>query len=486
MGVASNIQVPFVGVEFDSSRAFQGPATLRYKVLLVGQKIAAGTLAKEQVTQVFSADKVAEYAGLGSQAHLMAKKYFLNNKTTDTYICLLEDDGGATAATHTYTITGTATKSGEIQIYIAGRRISTAVAVGDTATTVGAALNTAIGNISDLPVTASHLTGVITLTAKNKGTIGNELDVRDIYNDSDVIPAGLTVTIAAGTTGATDPSVANVITAMGNTWFNVIVAPYTDTSNLDLFEAELADRAGPIRQIDGMLYVSKKDTTTNLVSFATNASRNSQYVSVIDSYKFPNLSYEIAAAVAGQVATSAQSDPGKGLRGYLLQGINTQVSSDEKPLTELNTLFTNGVCTVVNQAGGVRTYGMVTMYLKNSTGALDPAYQLQYVVFLLMLLRYQFRQRILTKYPNARLANDATRIKPGIQVITPAIGKAEAVSLALEWEANGYIENIEQFKSEVICRRSTTNVNRLEWIFSPDLINQLLVGSADLQFILEA
>jgi phage tail sheath gpL-like len=125
------------------------------------------------------------------------------------------------------------------------------------------------------------------------------------------------------------------------------------------------------------------------------------------------------------------------------------------------------------------------MYLKNSSGANDIAYQYRNTMFILMYMRYSFVNTIKTKYSRARLADSADRIRAGIKVITPALGKAEAVALARLWEADGLLENIEQFKSEIICRRSSSNPNRLEWILPPDLVNQFIVGSGDMPFSLQ-
>jgi len=41
--VPTNLLIPFVAVEFDSSKASQGPALLAYKGLIIGQKLAGGT-----------------------------------------------------------------------------------------------------------------------------------------------------------------------------------------------------------------------------------------------------------------------------------------------------------------------------------------------------------------------------------------------------------------------------------------------------------
>ena len=44
-GISSALRVPFVGVEFDASKAQQGPALLQYRMVVIGQKLAAGSAA---------------------------------------------------------------------------------------------------------------------------------------------------------------------------------------------------------------------------------------------------------------------------------------------------------------------------------------------------------------------------------------------------------------------------------------------------------
>ena len=109
--VPENLILPFMGVEFDSSRAFQGPASLPVQALLIGQKTTAGTGAADTLTLVSSADQVGVLGGTGSNIHRMAIKYFANNKFTTTYIIMLADAVGTAAAT-VITITGTSTAAG--------------------------------------------------------------------------------------------------------------------------------------------------------------------------------------------------------------------------------------------------------------------------------------------------------------------------------------------------------------------------------------
>jgi len=106
-------------------------------------------------------------------------------------------------------------------------------------------------------------------------------------------------------------------------------------------------------------------------------------------------------------------------------------------------------------------------------------------MFTLMYLRYDFRNTMLTKYPRSKLADDGTNFGPGQPVITPSIGKAEAISKFRQWEAIGLVEDIDQFKNDLIVQRNISDPNRLDFILPPDLMNQFRVGGVTIQFLLQ-
>ena len=89
-----------------------------------------------------------------------------------------------------------------------------------------------------------------------------------------------------------------------------------------------------------------------------------------------------------------------------------------------------------------------------------------------------------TKYPRHKLADDGTRFGSGQAVITPKDGKAEAVLWFREMEELGLVENFSQFKRDLVVERNATDRNRLDVLLPPDLINQLIVVGAQIQFLL--
>uniref|UniRef100_UPI00262D310B phage tail sheath C-terminal domain-containing protein n=1 Tax=uncultured Kiloniella sp. TaxID=1133091 RepID=UPI00262D310B len=98
--------------------------------------------------------------------------------------------------------------------------------------------------------------------------------------------------------------------------------------------------------------------------------------------------------------------------------------------------------------------------------------------------RYDFRTLILRKYPRHKLADDGRNYGQGQAIITPNVGRSEVVARARVWEELGLVENIDQFKEEVICERNSKDPNRLDWMLPPDLVNQFRVGAAQIGFLL--
>jgi phage tail sheath gpL-like len=88
----------------------------------------------------------------------------------------------------------------------------------------------------------------------------------------------------------------------------------------------------------------------------------------------------------------------------------------------------------------------------------------------------------MSKYDRARLADNADTIEPGIQVLTPAMVEAESVAWFLTEQRKGMVENVKAFKAGIRAVRPSDNVNRIDLLTSPNLINQLIVMSHTIQF----
>ena len=476
-------RVPFAFVEFDNSNAIQGAQTLPYTALLIGQKTSAGTADAEVLQRVTNAQQVKNLAGAGSVLAGMAVAWFEQQNTTELYILPVADDVSGTDATGTLAFTGTATASGAVNLMIAGQRVRVAVTTGDTAAEVATAVAAAIGDVADLPVTAAAASGTVTLTAKNAGETGNEIDVRVNYFDGEETAAGVALTITAMSGGANNPDLTNAVAAMGDQWFHIIAMPYTDAANLSLIENEMSDRWGPVRQIEGHVFTGASGTLSELGTLGDG--RNSPHLSIMPGQNSPTPSYEIAAETAAICAFYGNIDQARPFQTLPYKHVKVPAAGDEFTQSERNLLLFDGIATWRVGAGSVaQVERLVTTYAENAAGGADTSYLDVNTLLTLGYIRWDFRNHILRKFPRHKLANDGTRIGPGQAVVTPKSAKAEALVKFRDWELIGLVEDSEQFKRDIIVERNASDPNRLDFMLPPNLVNQFRIGAAKIAFIL--
>lgn len=479
--VPTNLRVPGVYAEFDSSRAIQGLYSLAYRGLLVGQKISSGTATALTPVRVTNAEAAKTLFGSGSQLAQMVAAWLENDSLTEVYAVPLADDGSAQAATGTITFAGTATEAGTVEVYIGGRNADAAVASGDEAADVASAVAAAINAEADICVTASAASAVITLTAKNKGAAANGVDVRVSHYSDEALPAGITATIAVMSGGTGDPDLDDLVAALGDTWYHVLAMPYTSSAALSAMKDELEDRDGPLRMIDGHLFTAAAGTHAELGTLGD--THNSPYVTIVHMHGVPTTPWEMVAATAAVASYYGQIDPARPFQTLKLSGIMAPQEADRFTLQENNLLLYDGVSTFyVDADDGVRIQRLITTYKTNAAGADDTSYLDVNTRLTLMYLRYDIRQLFLNKYPRHKLADDGTRFGAGQAVITPKIGKAECVARFRKWETNGLAEDADSFKEALVVERNGTDPNRLDFLLPPDLVNQFRVGAFQIQF----
>ena len=485
--IPSNIRVPLFYAEVDNSQAsfFQR----QNSSLLIGQKLSGGTATANKHYLVTSVDQAKSLFGVGSMLARMVELYKKNDDFTELWCLPLDDNGAGTAATGSLTITGTATKAGTLNVYVAGQRVQVAVASGDTANTVGVALAAAIAALTSLPVTGSNSNGVVTLTARHKGEMGNDVDVRVNYLGElggEITPAGLSTSVVAMNSGASNPSLTNAIAAMGDKEFDAIILPYTDTTSLDALKVEMNEATGRwsyARQIYGHVWSAKRGSVGGLGTFGN--SRNDPHATVVGYNDSPTPSYEWASAYGAQAAKALAIDPARPLQTLPLVGVSPPPVSSRFTLTERQTLLFDGIATWVFNGGEVRIERAITTYQLNTFSEPDPSYLDATTLYTLAAVIRRLRSRITQKFPRHKLANDGTRFGDGQAIVTPNIIRAELVSVYSEMENQGLVENIEAFKAALIVERNANDPNRVDVLYPPDLVNQLRVLAILAQFRLQ-
>jgi phage tail sheath gpL-like len=69
-------------------------------------------------------------------------------------------------------------------------------------------------------------------------------------------------------------------------------------------------------------------------------------------------------------------------------------------------------------------------------------------------------------------------------VATPKTVKGEILALFSELSDVGLVENLEDFETNLIVERNIADVNRVDVLLPPDLVNQFRILASLIQFIL--
>lgn len=314
-GIPTSLRTPGSYINFDLTSAMRGLVALTRRVALIGMKSSAGSQAVATPVQVFSDDQADTLFGKGSELALMIRRAFRAGRKAGN---LPEIYGVAVAApsgasqTKTFTMTGPATASGTLRIRVAGRVISIGVNSGDTATVVASAIDSALDALNyDLPVTSGSAAGVVTVTFVTTGVNGADLVVSV---DSDSVPAGLTCVAATATagTGAYDIT-ASLDTLVDKHYHAIVIANHASTDITDLAAHTTARSASGVKK---WTYGFIAENASLAASTTLASSANSEYAVIVSAEAYPNMTGEIAAAVA--VTRMAQEDPTLSISGVEL------------------------------------------------------------------------------------------------------------------------------------------------------------------------
>ena len=486
--IPANVRVPLFYAEVDNSQAGYFSQALR--TLIIGQKLAAGVAAADTPILVSRTDEAKTQFGIGSMLARMHDVYRANDSFGEVWCLPLADNGAGVAASGTLTVTGPATAAGTVNLYVGSQRVQVAVAAADAATAIAAAINAAINADTTLPVTATVLTGVVTVTAKHKGTLGNAIKLQLNYRGyagGESTPAGVAVAVVAMSGGTADPTLTTALAAMGDEEYDFIVMPYTDSTSLDALKTVMNDSTGRWaynRQLYGHVYTAKADSFANLV--ALGGARNDQHASIAG-YEtgVPNTPWEYAAAYGARNAVFLAADPARPTQTGELVGILPAPAGSRFIMTERQTLLNSGIATSYVGGGAVRIERAITSYQKNLWDQADPSYldseTLHTLAYVLRRLRYNVTQ----KYPRHKLANDGTRFGAGQAIVTPSVVRGEILSEYAAMEEMGIVENAKEFAKHLIVERAANDPNRLNVLYPPDLVNQLRVFAVLAQFRLQ-
>lgn len=211
----------YVRLCFDPSLNVVGD---RCRVVLEGQYYDPGegcTVTPDVLRKITSLRDVDCLFGAGSILAESLKVAFdcCPGGVVEIYALPRLDAVGSVAAQYTMTFTGPATTDGRIDLFWGEARynISVRVREGDTATDIAADVLAAYNQVPGFPFTIVQAAGVLTFTARSKGTAMNCFaDARyNWHNRNNYAPQGVTYAFAQTVVGATNPAPLDYAAVLG-------------------------------------------------------------------------------------------------------------------------------------------------------------------------------------------------------------------------------------------------------------------------------
>jgi phage tail sheath gpL-like len=466
--VPANAAASQVFVEQEAVNRGSGSPVIPHKKLVVGQYNSGKTPIDDTPQLVLNLADAWDRYGRGSQLAAMIEKAGVQDGIP-VYALPIADDGAAVAAEGSIVFTGTATAAGTLAIYIAGRRITVAVAVGDTASEVATVVAAAINADLDLPVTASANTGTVTATARWAGESGNQIALQMNRLDTDETPAGLAAVvtdIGSATAGATDPDVSTALGNLGDAWYTEIAFPYLSSSALTALKVAGVTRDNPGVNRPVWSMVGYTDTYANFITELGN--HNSEWLTFVPVHGSPSPAYEIAAAAAKLAAQVQQTTPGRPLKGQTLTGISAGDTNDLVWSTRDTIVKAGGSHTYNTEGGGVTIGDLVTTRITTDAGADTDEWRFAIIIPNNQFKRYALEQVFrASPYDQAVVISDDDLPGP-TYAIRPRAVKSRCVQLVDDWVQRGLSTSRDQIVAGITSVINGSNSGRID-VLIPDV-----------------
>ncbi len=432
------------------------PTNVPQKVLFVGQMLSGTATSGDLVQNIGVSGEENALFGRTSFIAGMIRAARKLNKVTQFDAIPLSDNGAGTAAAGIIAFSGTATLAGTLKISI-GSKINhqylVAVSIGDTATTVGANLVTAITADTTAPFSAANVTGTVTITCRHKGTLGNKIGI--IVENA---VAGITETVTAFTGGATDPVLTAIFDPIENIRYQTVVWPstYSKSTVINFLDARFNVANSPL---DGVAITHNTDSYANHIT-ALNALNSKSLVyfcnkTIVDTLFKGSSLFELDDEVASQFAANrslrlttnadisgivnggtGQQDAFGGISLASLPYANTPFPN--LPLTDQSVGFSSFEMTNLNASGGslignnpanngVVCGRVLTTYKTDSAANVDTTFQFLNDVDTSSVSREYFYVNLRALYAMCRLTTGA--LESGFKMVNATSFAGSVVGL---------------------------------------------------------
>lgn len=487
-GLAASDPVPgqYLQIDFAQGQASLGSAT--YGALIIATKSSAGsatagTVIYSQTSNpplATESDAIALF-GAGSPAHRMWRRFVAVNKTTPVSVICAAESAGA-AATGTITYATNASAAGVTRVYVGEEFVERSVSSGDTPTVTAAAVVALINAQTHWPVTASNLSGVITITWKVAGPQGNW----GRYSATITGGIGTTVTPAAQTFmtgGTTLQSYTTVLSTILPYRYYYIIAEESavagSSANFTALSTQVNSQALPITGIRQRCFTGTVDTLANAITSATGL--NSARAEVIWSQNNDRTPEGLAATVAGIYALEEQglnfrcnfSGYGNDATTSVIWNVKAPLSGTAPTRADFVSALNNGVTPIGVNASGT-TYLVKRVTSRSLNGAVSD-YRIRDAHKVTVLDKFgdDAQAKATLQFSGKKIGNDVAQGQrtPGPDVVTPAVYKASLIKLLRDYEELDLLENVDATIAAMVVQRETSPTTRLSARVPADVID---------------
>lgn len=459
-GIASNIKTPFFYLNICDGVLFIPSSDCN--TIIVAPMLAAGTTPPGEPVYVFSFAQALELFGTGSIAADMVRIYENANITATLQVLPILEDGAWVAAVGTITASGGPAVGAETRRFsIAGQDVSVAVGVGMTNTQIATALRDAINATPGRIVAATAALGVVTITSKQKGELGNDIQIVNLGTVSGT--AGITYTIADMAGGAGIPDISDDLLALKDCPYDCIVSAWNDETNVEAIEQFLNCTSGRwsyTRMLYGEAFFAVRGTSSELVTWASDHNfLQGSAIGFCPEQK--ESSWQWAACYAAALCQEACEDPARSYNGVELPCVecDTVCGSSCFSWEERELLACHGISTWECIAGGKVVLDMPVTLLQELNSGLRVFQPIQYVFTHVALARDLIRFAK-SNWDGKKIADDGTDITRSPNTLTPALMKAQLVAWYGTHEGI-LTEDVAGFSERVRIERDRTNPTRV-------------------------
>lgn len=448
--IPNTLRKPGTYFEYDNKLALSGLPELAQKLCLIGQMTNSGSLAALTPTGILSEADAVLYSGNGSMVHRMVRAAYQANPNVAITIVNLADAEGAAAAGGSILFATTATATGTLYVTIGKDLVQLVIPSGMTPAQAATAFAALITAHPELPISAAvngSTPAQVDLTAKNKGTVGNQIQVA-----ATLAGVGMTATVTALTGGSGDPDLDTALAVIFPAKYDKVVSPYNNLTNpttlmtysgspVAKLKAHLQTVSGALEQRRGFGVFAQSGS----VALATTLSAAANYERFSMGYMRGVKMWTPELAAAYAATWMAQPDPAMPLNGMEVRGVDVPAQASWFTRAEQETLLANGV-TPLEVSGGetVRIVRAITTYTVNASGTPDVSYL---DVTTLTALDYgdvAIRNRINSKFRPAKITARTLRDL-----------RSEILAVMKQLEEAKIWRDIDAYKDQVVLEEST-------------------------------